>query len=49
METLLTQAGNFGFPMVLSLYLLVRMETKLDRLTDSIHLLSHTLGEKGAP
>ncbi|MFY9371673.1 MAG: YvrJ family protein [bacterium] len=43
MESLLTQVGNFGFPMVLSIYLLVRIEGKLDRLTESIYQLSHTL------
>lgn len=43
MEVLLTQVGNFGFPIVLSLYLLVRIEGKLDRLTESIYQLSRAL------
>ena len=44
METLLTQVGNFGFPVVISIYLLVRIEGKLDKLTESILELSQTLG-----
>lgn len=43
MESLLAQVGNFGFPVVLSIYLLVRIEGKLDRLTESIYQLSRTL------
>lgn len=31
---------NFGFPIVLSVYLLVRMETKMDKLTIAIQELS---------
>ncbi|NLJ34250.1 MAG: YvrJ family protein [Firmicutes bacterium] len=44
MEVLLTQVGNFGFPIVISVYLLVRIEGKLDKLTESIQELSQTLG-----
>ncbi|NLP18656.1 MAG: YvrJ family protein [Firmicutes bacterium] len=44
METLMTQVGNFGFPVVLSIYLLVRIEGKLDKLTESIQQLSQILG-----
>ncbi len=36
MEILLTQVGNFGFPMVIAIYLLVRVEKKLDALTLAI-------------
>lgn len=43
METLLSQVANYGFPMVLSWYLLVRMEGRLDRLTDSINSLPAVL------
>ncbi|WP_419037721.1 YvrJ family protein [Phascolarctobacterium faecium] len=43
METLLPQVANYGFPMVLSWYLLVRMESRLDRLTDSINSLARSI------
>lgn len=46
MEAILTQVGNFGFPIVLSIYLLVRIEGKLDRLTESIFQLASILGYK---
>jgi hypothetical protein len=46
MEVFLTQVGNFGFPIVLSVYLLVRIEGKLDRLTESIYHLSRILGSE---
>ncbi|MFZ5942907.1 MAG: YvrJ family protein [Bacillota bacterium] len=36
METLLQQIGNYGFPMVISIYLLVRIEGKLESLSMSI-------------
>ena len=39
METLLVQAANYGFPMVVAVYLLVRVEKKLDALTDAIERL----------
>ncbi|MCC8157757.1 MAG: YvrJ family protein [Phascolarctobacterium sp.] len=42
-ETLLQQVANYGFPMVLSWYLLVRMESRLDRLTDSINSLTRSI------
>ena len=51
MELFFTQVGNFGFPIVLSLYLLMRMEKKLDRLTESIGQLAQAvnLGVMGKP
>ena len=36
MEELLISIGNYGFPMVLSVYLLIRVEKKLDDLTIAI-------------
>lgn len=38
-ETLLTYAGNLGFPALLAIYLLVRFESKLDNLTRAIEHL----------
>jgi hypothetical protein len=49
MEVILSQIGNFGFPIVLSAYLLVRIEGKLDRLTESIYELSRVLTAAGGP
>ncbi|MGI6120009.1 MAG: YvrJ family protein [Desulfosporosinus sp.] len=36
MEEMLKLVGNFGFPIVVSAYLLVRIEKKLDELSASI-------------
>ncbi len=36
MNEIWNQVGNFGFPIVVSLYLLVRVEKKLDDLTTAI-------------
>ncbi|RBP44177.1 YvrJ family protein [Garciella nitratireducens] len=43
MEELLTQIGNFGFPMVISIYLLVRFEGKIQSLTESIYQLAKVI------
>lgn len=32
--------GNFGFPVAITVYLLVRFEGKIDRLRESIDILS---------
>ncbi len=40
MEEILMQIGNLGFPIVLSIYLLVRLEGKIDNLTNSIGRLT---------
>lgn len=42
-EALLAQVANYGFPMVLAWYLLVRMEGRLAKLTDSINDLSRSI------
>ena len=42
-QRLLQVVANYGFPMGLSLYLLFRMESKLDRLTVSIEQLSRVI------
>lgn len=36
MEEWITSVSNYGFPIVVSIYLLIRLETKLDYLTESI-------------
>ncbi|MGD9567986.1 MAG: YvrJ family protein [Sedimentibacter sp.] len=40
MEDIMTIIGNFGFPIAVTAYLLVRIESKLSQLTDSIHELT---------
>lgn len=39
----ITAIGNFGFPIVLSWYLLLRMEQRLDKLGDCLHELSNAI------
>lgn len=43
METIYTSIGNLGFPIVVSIYLLVRIEGKLNDLTESINELSQAI------
>lgn len=43
MEELLKAIANWGFPMVISVYLLVRIESKLDSLEQAIKELSLTI------
>ena len=51
MEDILSQVANVGFPIVVAVYLLMRMEGKIEQLTSSITSLSNViehnmLGEK---
>jgi len=43
MEELYTSIANLGFPIVISIYLLVRIEGKLNQLTESIMELSNVI------
>ncbi|WFF72341.1 YvrJ family protein [Proteiniclasticum sp. QWL-01] len=43
MEELFNLVGNLGFPIAVTLYLLIRIEGKLELLTQSINQLSRTL------
>ncbi|MDD4085392.1 MAG: YvrJ family protein [Acholeplasmataceae bacterium] len=43
MEQVTAQIANYGFPIVLSGYLLVRMESKLDKLTSGINELREAI------
>jgi hypothetical protein len=43
MEDILTMIGNFGFPIVVSAYLLVRIEGKLNELSTSITELAKAI------
>lgn len=43
MEEFLTAVANYGFPIIVSAYLLIRMEQKLDTLERAITELNHTI------
>lgn len=43
MEELFNLVGNLGFPIAVTLYLLIRIEGRLELLTQSINQLSRTL------
>lgn len=43
LEKFLTAAADYGFPMLVSSYLLLRMESKLDKLSANIEALTHVL------
>ncbi len=43
MDELLIQLGNYGFPMVVAAYLLVRVERKIDHLSMAIRDLERTI------
>ncbi len=47
-EKLVSAAAEYGFPMLVSWYLLVRMEEKLDKLSSNIEALTRTLAVQGA-
>ncbi|MGI6129136.1 MAG: YvrJ family protein [bacterium] len=47
MEDLWAQIANLGFPVVVTLYLLIRMEAKLDELTKSIADLAQSINTLG--
>ena len=47
MEDLFTGVANLGFPIVVSIYLLVRLEGKLDALTASINELTSAVRPPG--
>lgn len=46
MEELVSQIANVGFPIVLSMYLLIRIEGKMSDLTRSIDQLSEVIQKK---
>lgn len=43
MEEMISQVANLGFPIVLSIYLLVRLEAKIDNLSTSIQMLTNSV------
>ncbi len=46
MDFLIETIANVGFPIGISIYLLIRIEGKLENLTTSIEKLSQTIVEK---
>ncbi len=45
MDELISMIANIGFPIVVSIYLLVRIEEKLDLLSNSILELSNVINK----
>ncbi|RQD73039.1 MAG: YvrJ family protein [Candidatus Syntrophonatronum acetioxidans] len=45
MEELVTLVANLGFPIAVSIYLLVRIEGKMDELTGSVKELSRVIAK----
>ncbi len=43
MENIATMIANLGFPIAISMYLLIRIEAKMQGLTDSINELSKNI------
>lgn len=43
MENIATMIANLGFPIAISMYLLIRIETKMQGLIDSINELSKNI------
>ena len=45
-ERLLSAAADYGFPMLVSSYLLVRMEGRIEKLSVNIESLTHVLQDR---
>lgn len=43
MDEILSGIANYGFPIIITIYLLCRMEIKMENLIKSIHDLSNTI------
>ncbi len=43
MQELFTPIANLGFPIVLSIYLLVRLENRMENLTESLQELARSI------
>lgn len=46
LDEILSLIANTGFPIVVASYFILRMEEKLDKLTETIAGLSHTIESK---
>lgn len=45
-ETFISAIGNFGFPLVLAVYLLLRFEKKIELLTEAISTLKEVITKR---
>ena len=45
-DKLLSAAADYGFPMLVSSYLLVRMEGRIEKLSANIESLTHVLQDR---
>lgn len=43
MENIVAAIANLGFPIAISIFLLVRIESKMEKLTESINELSNAI------
>lgn len=48
MENLVTVIANLGFPIAISVFLLVRIENKIEKLTESINQLAGSIAAMAA-
>ncbi|MGG3641510.1 YvrJ family protein [Bacillus gobiensis] len=46
LETAISAIGNFGFPLVLAVYLLLRFEKKIEVLTEAISTLKEAINQR---
>ena len=47
MEEFFKNIANFGFPIVITMYLLLRFESKIDTLSKSVSILNVSVLSKG--
>lgn len=47
MEDIMQLIGNLGFPIAVTVYVLVRLEAKLENLVIAINQLSAKIGKEG--
>ena len=43
MEDIVAAIANLGFPIAITIFLLVRIESRMEKLTESINVLSNTI------
>lgn len=43
MEEIVTAIANLGFPIAISIFLLVRIESRMEKLTESINVLANAI------
>lgn len=48
MEDIVAVIANLGFPIAISVFLLVRIENRMEKLTESINALANTIASMNA-